>query len=293
MFRGDQLQSPAFDEKSVSGPDSVRWANNALVVYGAAMAGSSLAAVYKRLVQPAPSVALLAAANDERDLIDQGIDVLITENPAVTDYGNRSRAHQTVALPLTRLYVVVAPVGVDLPAGVASTLARGITAETPVIADDNVTVCVPGEQAEQRAASVTRGSRGRVLYDETDAAARDLASRIVALASQGRLMRDHRQELAANGVDQRSVLEQGLFRDDDFVVLRLRAPRSMRSLVPGDQPDDQGCVPVPDVLLAKAGDRRAIAVAWVREHAVLASDALIVIDIDGLPIARRAQRGSE
>lgn len=284
-FRGAVLDSAIWGEERLVGVDSVRWIRDALVVYGGDEAGTDLRAVYGSLVQPAPDVALRTTVNDERDLIDQGIDVLVTEDPTVTDYSNRSGEYRTVALPLTRLYVVVGPVGADMSGGIAMTLARGITADTPVIGDADLVVCNANSGDEPLRDAATQDLSGRVLFEDADSAARDLASRIVALSSQGGMTPDRRRELVATGVEQDGILEEQAIRDGDFLVLRVRVP------APGEQLDNRGCVALPDGLLDDLDGRPVIAVAWVQEHAILSSDALIVVDIDGLPVARRAKRG--
>lgn len=145
-----------------------------------------------------------AAAGDARDLIENGVDALVTADPDVIDYAADRAGLSTVSLPWSRTYVLLSTArAVTLRNGADAT---GLSAElTDGLARDAVRRDARGSQqqfwwrevddcgglavtysslAGVPAFDPSAGTR-RVVYDGEDAVARDLAERIVALAAEG------------------------------------------------------------------------------------------------------------
>jgi hypothetical protein len=134
-----------------------------------------------------PPVRFVMGRGDQRDLLDQQIDLLLTRDPATLDYAATLPQLQSVPLAWQRTHVLLTPGRLRQ--------ARSLSEEArEVLADD----AVRGE---------ARGARGpfwwqmfsdcgvaapapapssqptpRVVYDATDGASRDLAERLVGLA---------------------------------------------------------------------------------------------------------------
>jgi hypothetical protein len=133
-----------------------------------------------------PAIRFFVAAGDTRDLLDQGVDLLVTRDPATLEYAATLPQFRSVPLAWQRTRVLLAP-GRSRSAASLSEDARH------VLADD----AVRGE---------ARGARGpfwwqtmtdcevtlspsrdhstpipRIVYDASDGAARDLAERFVGL----------------------------------------------------------------------------------------------------------------
>ncbi len=292
-FRGDRVQHMLADEAGLSGVDSIRWESPALTLFSRNLADDGLLGVYGALVQPSPDVVMRTTVDDERDLVDDDIDVLVTPRDAVRNYAERAGRHGVVELPLTRLYVVVAPTGLSLSDGLATTLAQGIAADTRVFDPRNGEACSPadsntsggtgavgdGDGAGAGGAAV----RARVLYDESDASARDLASRVVALASQGRLAPDRYDQLAMAGTGQLNMVDETAKAGQDYAVLRLR----VKAPVVGS---GRTCVPLSGSVVKQLVGRAILPVAWVHEYGIARRDVMLYEDVHGLPVIRRAGR---
>jgi Bacterial extracellular solute-binding proteins, family 5 Middle len=141
-----------------------------------------------RLAADSPSVRfLLAPGRDARDLLDEPVDLLLTRDPKVLDYTARLAPFASVPLAWQRTHVLLTP-------GRART-ARSLSAEErEALAHDAVrgeargaagpfwwqSVADCETAASQQQAPVP--STGRLVYDENDATARDLADRLVGLA---------------------------------------------------------------------------------------------------------------
>jgi hypothetical protein len=143
-----------------------------------------------------------ASVRDARDLIDNEVDVLITADPDVIDYAENRRSLSTLALPWNRTYVLLSTTrATELrsggkPAALSSQLIDGLAGDAvrndargcdlpfwwrDVDDCDNLTV-TSASIADVPAHSPSAGPH-RIIYDEGDPVARDLAQRIVALAS--------------------------------------------------------------------------------------------------------------
>jgi len=128
------------------------------------------------------------AFGDLRDAVDQGVDLVQTDDPALLDYASRRPGLAVIPLPWSRSYVLLLPpgsagLGSAIPpdsAGFRESLAREV-----VRADARAAAglqwradsgCAPAVVAP-----ATRRSNA-VAYPAADRVARDLAERLVALA---------------------------------------------------------------------------------------------------------------
>ncbi len=129
------------------------------------------------LAQPAIEVRV-APATDARDLLDQGTDLLLTRDPLVIAYGRADSSFRDIPLPWDRVYALVAG-GSDSSAQTKGSLAEAVRAESRLASGTywwmRGSLC--------RITSPRPMTRSpRILYSRTDATARDLAERTVALA---------------------------------------------------------------------------------------------------------------
>ncbi len=150
-----------------------------------------------------------AAGRDARDLLEAEIDLAVTSDPAVIDYGATRPAYRTLPLPWDRTYLLLSTTrtrellggeeagegrGDELPSELTAALARD------AVRGDARGHRSPGwwhESAACRAAGAgvglppvpagayRRSGTRRIIYSEGDGVARALAERIVALASAG------------------------------------------------------------------------------------------------------------
>ena len=135
------------------------------------------------------SVRFLAPRGDPRDLLDESVHLLITRDRAALDYAATLPQFQSVALEWQRTEVLLSP-------GPAQTIPSLSDEARQALASDAVRGEARGatgpfwwqdlpecEIAPPRAAELGWRSSGRVVYDSSDRAARDLAERLVGLAS--------------------------------------------------------------------------------------------------------------
>ena len=133
-----------------------------------------------------PGIRFLVAPGDPRDLLDRGVDLVLTRNPGALDYAATLPTFQAVPLAWQRIHVLLSP-------GRARSSPQLSDGQRQVLADD----AVRGE---------ARGARGpfwwemltdcdvrpspprsqspptpRIVYDANDGVARDLAERFVGL----------------------------------------------------------------------------------------------------------------
>jgi len=174
-----------------------------------------------------PMIKVVAApAADERDLLDQGADLLITEDAAVVDYAATRPDLTAMALPWHRTYVLLSPGRVRQlaiassqagtpPVAPSSPFLAGLArdavtaeargAQSPFWWDDAATCDIrvpPGDGRASTAAGLAPRMpprTRRIVYPEGDRAARELAERLVALASSGTGSRDGAEALALLG----------------------------------------------------------------------------------------------
>jgi hypothetical protein len=135
------------------------------------------------------SIRFVVAPGDPRNLLDKGVDLLLTRDPATLDYAATLPQFQSVALRWQRTHVLLTPgrargsrpLSEDARHALADDAVRGeaMGAAAPfwweALADCNV----PSPQLPDRSVRPT----GRVVYDAGDGAARDLAERLVGLVS--------------------------------------------------------------------------------------------------------------
>jgi hypothetical protein len=134
-----------------------------------------------------PLRVVVAPGGDIRDLLDEGVDVLLTRDRAAIDYADTLPVYGRQALPWHRTYLFASsardaaapPLAPGVRASLAATAvvgeARG--ADDPAWWDEAVCEGV-GRPGPPR--PVTSG--GRIVYDGGDEVARELAERIVGIA---------------------------------------------------------------------------------------------------------------
>lgn len=133
------------------------------------------------------SIRFLAPRGDPRDRLDESVDLMITRDRAALDYAATLPQFQSLPLAWQRTQVLLSP----RPAPASPSLsdaARQALASEAVRGEarsavgpfwwQGLTDC---EVAPPRAAEPGWRSSGRVVYDATDGAARDLAERLVGL----------------------------------------------------------------------------------------------------------------
>jgi hypothetical protein len=154
-------------------------------VRGEVLAGSSRAAITLER-NSLPSIRLLVDSGDARDLLDSGIDLLVTQDPAVLAYAATLPQFQSVPLAWQRTLALIAA-GRTARASSLSEDARNALARDAVRGDargavspfwwDALPDCViPPPQTRER-----RAFTPRIVYDTADDTARGLAERLVGL----------------------------------------------------------------------------------------------------------------
>jgi hypothetical protein len=132
------------------------------------------------------TIRFLVAPGDARDLLDQGVDLLLTRDPAVLGYAATLPQFQSVPLAWQRIHVLLTP-GRSRASPPLSEDARQVLAHDAVrgeaqgargpfwwqmVTDCDVSLSPLRDQ---------RPLTPRIVYDAGDAAARDLAERVVGL----------------------------------------------------------------------------------------------------------------
>jgi hypothetical protein len=131
---------------------------------------------------------LVDPGRDRRDLVDGGVDLLLTRDPAALDYAGTLPQFLSVPLAWQRTHVLLTP-------GRART-SRSLSADgRQALADDAVRgeargaegpfwwQALPDCEVAPRRSDQSAPTTGRIVYDSADPAARDLAERFVGLAS--------------------------------------------------------------------------------------------------------------
>jgi hypothetical protein len=132
-------------------------------------------------------IRFVLGAGDPRDLLDKGVDLLLTRDAAALDYAATLPHFQSVPLEWQRIHVLLTPRRMsvtpspseDALQALATDAVRGESrgAVGPfwwqMLQDCEVTDSQPRNQP---------ATTSRIVYDERDAAARDLAERLVGLA---------------------------------------------------------------------------------------------------------------
>jgi hypothetical protein len=132
------------------------------------------------------TIRFLVAPGDPRDLLDDGIDLLLTREPAAVEYAATLPQFQSVALAWQRIHVLLAP-------GRAHSSPSLSEHARQALADDAVRGEAQGARGPfwwqmltdcEVTLSPTRDQSSptpRIVYDANDGAARDLAERFVGL----------------------------------------------------------------------------------------------------------------
>lgn len=129
-----------------------------------------------------------SGGSDGRDLLDHGIDILVTDDPEVLSYAGGRGDLANTPLPWDRVYVLVSPTPVSIGDTLRASLAHDIVRRDarpsqgkywwaagpacPAAVADSPTVALPATDSTDAAV---------VYYADGDAAARGLAERLVAL----------------------------------------------------------------------------------------------------------------
>jgi len=139
-------------------------------------------------------------ARDPREILDAGEDLLVTDDPAALSYAATLPSVEALPLPWDRTYVLLAgsgPAGSDdadaeraLRVALARDAVRAEARASETSANDGdarsceaLATPVALEVRDAPPAPLPPGENGRLLYPREDATARDLAERLVALAS--------------------------------------------------------------------------------------------------------------
>jgi hypothetical protein len=135
-----------------------------------------------------PGIRFLAAPGDPRDLLDKGVDLLLTRDPAALDYAATLPHFQSVPLSWQRTHVLLAP-GRPPSAPPLPEAARQALAADAVRGEargaqgpfwwEMAAGCAVAPSPPPTRASLTP----RIVYDANDGAARDLAERFVGLGT--------------------------------------------------------------------------------------------------------------
>ncbi|HZI76850.1 MAG TPA: hypothetical protein VFD73_23020 [Gemmatimonadales bacterium] len=128
----------------------------------------------------------VTASGDVRDLLDSGVDLLVTRDLGLVEYAAGHRDLRVFPLPWSRTYVLVQPAIADsLRVAINADSVRGSLARDAVKADAR-----PASGGESAASCPSRAPVpaawrvSRIVYLAGDSVARGLAERIVALDSQ-------------------------------------------------------------------------------------------------------------
>ena len=133
-----------------------------------------------------PPLRFLVAPGDARDLLDAGVDLLLTRDAAALDYARTLPQFQTLPLAWQRTHVLLTP-GRSGPSAPLSAPARQVLAEDAVRGEARGAAepfwwqMVRGCDVLQAPPRGRPSPTPRIVYDANDGAARDLAERFVGL----------------------------------------------------------------------------------------------------------------
>jgi hypothetical protein len=135
------------------------------------------------------SIRFVMAPGDPRNLLDKGVDLLLTRDPATLDYAATLPQFQSVPLAWQRTHVLLTagrtrnsrPLSEEARRVLADDAVRGeaMGAAAPFWWQELADCNVPSPQLPDRSLRPS----GRVVYDAADGAARDLAERLVGLVT--------------------------------------------------------------------------------------------------------------
>ena len=175
----------------------------------------------------------LAASGDARDLLDAGVDLLVTRDRALRDYAAALQNHAVVALPWDRTYVFITAEGGSsrfddsgLEQAVRAEARRAEGAGGSWWGDLRACGMAAGQASTPPALPPPPAAPRRILYSRGDPTARDLAGRLAALT--------HAVAAGRAPDDFRDALTSG--KDFGYVVALPRVPadpcRAARALLP-------------------------------------------------------------
>ncbi len=191
-----------------------------------------------------------SAAFDPRDLLEGTVDVMITRDPDIIEYA-RTRSHlETVPLPWSRIYLLLSTSRVreirlgDTPAGIDREFSDGLARDAvPGVARGhvdpewwgNIDFCATlADGADAYSSPVYMSYRPesndsrRIVFSGRDAAARNLAERIVGLGAAG--------PDSSPGAAKLAAAVPGLMDDqNDLSVSEMPEEEMGRSLAAGDE----------------------------------------------------------
>jgi hypothetical protein len=245
---------------------------------------------------PQRSIQLLIAPNaDPRDLLDEGVDLLVTRNPRAVDYAATLAHFETVPLAWDMTHVLVSrttgpvqPLSADERDALARDAVRGEARGAPSTWLEDIAACQALAQPPRPAVSP---AMRRIVFDAADDTARDLAERIVGLAAtrspsaaamlDGLLPRSHQSLQRAIGLTGQalaSALKSG--SDAGYVLAFARTAVNPCDVVDSVLPqipwlDPQAVVPLVETR-ARAIIRRG------RSGLVHEGEGAIVIDVSAL-----------
>jgi hypothetical protein len=131
-----------------------------------------------------------SSGGDVRDLLDHGIDILVSGDPEVLSYAAGRSELRTVPLPWDRAYVLLSASPPTIPDIVRTSLARDVVRMEARPARGSYwwlagPACPVGDTATVTPAMTATRAATVVYYPQGDAPARDLAERLVALGLLG------------------------------------------------------------------------------------------------------------
>ena len=140
-----------------------------------------------------PVLSFLVSRRDPRDLVDGGVDLLTTGDPAVLDYAVAAHSVRVVPLPWDVSYVLVArsnrggggPLATVTVAEQLAPAARGAEARAPAGSPWWAEAAASCSYPVWPATPSPAARSPRVIYERRDSAARGLAERVVALVASG------------------------------------------------------------------------------------------------------------
>jgi hypothetical protein len=135
----------------------------------------------------------MSPSPDPKDALDSGIDLILTRDPTVAEYVSGRSEFTSFALPWSRTYVLLQPAGADLIEGVFGVDSVPLSLIRDVVRAEARPAQAPfwwsGPQACLLDMSLVAAPPRlpRIVYPLSDAVARSIAERIVALATGKRL----------------------------------------------------------------------------------------------------------
>ncbi|OLC06838.1 MAG: hypothetical protein AUH42_04730 [Gemmatimonadetes bacterium 13_1_40CM_70_11] len=132
------------------------------------------------VVAPAPAIAFRdMSGSDPRDVLDGGVDLLLTNDPTVVSYAGSRPQYAVLPLMWDRTFVLAVQVG-PVPDVDRADLARAVHAEARAGQGPPCPPVDAGGGGRDSAAAQPSLSVQRLVFDRTDPTARELAERLVA-----------------------------------------------------------------------------------------------------------------